>query len=205
MIANDNSVNIEKAKRAYHHGDLRAALVQAGLEQLKSRAVEDVSLREIARTAGVSATAVYRHFPDKAALLLALCMEGNEELGRFQHQAMQVAGGGKAGLDEVGRAYVRFALANPTLFRLMMSTVPAEDMTRQALEQTSSGMRLLRESIAHLTPQDASEEDRRIFAIQAWAHVHGLAMLMLDGLLPASDALIDQVIGGKPAAAKGAP
>jgi AcrR family transcriptional regulator len=202
MTSDDNSVNIKKAKRAYHHGDLRAALVQAGLEQLKSRAVEDVSLREIARSVGVSATAVYRHFPDKAALLLALCLAGTEELGRFQQQAMQAAGGGKTGFDEVGRAYVRFALSNPTLFRLIMSTVPAEDLTKQALEQTTSGMRLLRESIADLAPAGASEEDKRIFAIQSWAHVHGLAMLMLDGLLPASEALIDKVIDSSPIIAK---
>ena len=194
MTSNANSVNIESGKRGYHHGDLRQALIQAGLTQLKSRSVDEVSLREIARAVGVSATAVYRHFPDKAALLMALCYEGADDLGRLQHRAMAEAGGGKRGFDAVGKAYVRFALANPTLFRLMMSTAPAEDMTTQALEQTSSGMRLLRECIAQLVPEGVSDEDRRIFAIRAWAQVHGLAMLMLDGLIPPSDDLIDRVI-----------
>ena len=99
MSVNDNSVNIKNDKRGYHHGDLRSALVQAGLELLKTRSAEEVSLREIARLVGVSATAVYRHFPDKAALLGALCDEGGRELGRLQLEAMQKSGGGRAFLD----------------------------------------------------------------------------------------------------------
>jgi AcrR family transcriptional regulator len=125
MASNANSVNIESEKRGYHHGDLRSALVQAGLDLLKTRAPDAVSLREIARMAGVSATAVYRHFPDKQALLSALCDEGAEDLARLQQAAMAQAGGGRSGFDAVGRTYVRFALANPTLFRLMM-TAPVD-------------------------------------------------------------------------------
>ncbi len=65
MTYNDNSVNI----KSYHHGDLRSALVEEGLRLLAASDAEHLSLREIARNAGVSATAVYRHFPDKEALL----------------------------------------------------------------------------------------------------------------------------------------
>lgn len=195
MANNDNSVNIEKKKRGYHHGDLRAALVQAGLEQLKTRAVDDVSLREIARAAGVSATAVYRHFPDKQALLWALCDEGQEELARLQQAAMEQGGGGKAGFDEVGRVYVRFALANPALFRLIMSTSRGRDLTTDP--SGSAAMQLLLDGIGRMLPPEASEEQKRIAAIQAWAIVHGLAMLMLDGQIPPVPQLIDQVIDSR--------
>ena len=72
MAKNGNSVNIESSGERYHHGDLRRALIKKGMERLRKGAVDELSLREIARSVGVSATAVYRHFPDKAALLSAL-------------------------------------------------------------------------------------------------------------------------------------
>jgi hypothetical protein len=114
----------------------------------------------------------------------------------LQRAAMQAGGGGKAGFDAVGRAYVRFALANPTLFRLMMTTPHSSDMTEQPLDETSGGMRLLREGVAMLAPPSASDAEQRVLAIQSWAIVHGLAMLMLDGQVPPDDALIDEVING---------
>lgn len=194
MTSNANSVNIESEKRGYHHGDLRSALVQAGLNLLKTRAPDAVSLREIARMAGVSATAVYRHFPDKQALLSALCYEGGAELARLQQAAMEQAGGGVAGFDAVGRAYVRFALANPTLFRLMM-TAPVDPCDDDAtMAQDVFAKKILMENIAALAPANASPASQRVFALRAWSIVHGLAMLMLDGQVPAEDALIDAVI-----------
>jgi AcrR family transcriptional regulator len=194
MTSNANSVNIESEKRGYHHGDLRSALVQAGLDVLKTRAPDAVSLREIARMAGVSATAVYRHFPDKQALLSALCNEGGAELARLQQAAMEQAGGGVAGFDAVGRAYVRFALANPTLFRLMMTAPvdPCDD--DETLAQDVFAKKILMENIAALAPANASPASQRVFALRAWSIVHGLAMLMLDGQVPAEDALIDAII-----------
>ena len=161
MSVNDNSVNIKsdgaKAAGAYHHGDLRAAVIAAGLKE--------VSLREIARLVGVSATAVYRHFPDKAALLGALCDEGGRELGRLQLEAMQKSGGGRAGFDAVGRAYVRFALDNPTLFRMMMTTRQAVDFLDMPEGRDNSALQLLRDNIASLTPAGASPERNVMIAL----------------------------------------
>lgn len=194
MASNANSVNIENAKRGYHHGDLRSALVQAGLEMLKTRSADEVSLREIARLVGVSATAVYRHFPDKAALLGALCDEGGRELARLQVEAMQKSGGGRPGFDAVGRAYVRFALDNPTLFRMMMTTRPAVDFLDIQPDRDNSALQLLRENISTLVPAGATPEQRRIAALRAWSIVHGLAMLMLDKQVAVDEAVIDAVI-----------
>ena len=193
MSANDNSVNINSRKGSYHHGDLRAELIRIGLQHLSRVPSEDLSLREIAREAGVSATAVYRHFPDKRALESALCHAGAEQLGAEQSRAMDEAGGGQAGFNAVGRAYVRFALSNPALFRLISRTRAPADFFEGKSDWQSSAMRLLRDSVAALSGGDADAQ--RVQAIQSWAMVHGLAFLMLDGLVPADEALIDSVIG----------
>lgn len=96
-------VTVSTSKSSYHHGDLRAALVDAGMALLATRDADDLSLREVARQVGVSATAVYRHFPDKAALMAALAAAGLDMLGAAQHAAFDAAGGGAAGFLATGR------------------------------------------------------------------------------------------------------
>ena len=121
MAKNGNTVNIGSAGERYHHGDLRRALVLKGMERLAEGPAEDLSLRELARSVGLPATAVYRHFPDKAALLTELCIEGDRMLAEAFRKAMAKVKPGMEAFDEMGRAYVRFALAHPAIFRLMMS------------------------------------------------------------------------------------
>jgi AcrR family transcriptional regulator len=194
MINNDNSVNIENAERKYHHGDLRSALVAGGLELLKERAADDLSLREVARHVGVSATAVYRHFPDKQALLYALCREGGEELARLQLSATHDAGGGKAGFEASGRAYIYFALANPALYRLMMSTRPPVGFFDDGGTAVGGAMNMLKENVADMLPADASEMDNKVAALHSWALVHGISMLILDGLVKVDGPVLDALL-----------
>jgi AcrR family transcriptional regulator len=189
MSADGNSVNIEK--KPYHHGDLRATLIAEGLRLLAERDAESLSLREIARGAGVSPTSVYRHFPDKEALLTALAREGLAQLGAAQRAASDAVGGGDAGFRETGRAYVRFALAHPALFRLIFAS-PALVPAKGEHPAGSEAGDLLHANAARRAEQDGGEAGVR--AMQAWALVHGLAMLMLDGQIPADDSLIDRAI-----------
>lgn len=189
MAANDNSVNIEK--KSYHHGDLRAALIAEGMRLLDAGDADSLSLREVARKAGVSATSVYRHFPDKDALLSAIAQEGLAKLARVQRDAAEGAGGGIPGFAATGRAYVRFALANPALFRLIFAS-PARRAGDTAGEPEA--MTLLRENASRLAQADIDDAATAVQAARSWSLVHGLAMLMLDGQLPADDALIDRVI-----------
>jgi len=177
---------LKSPARSYHHGDLRSALVEAGLKALETTPAADLSLRQLARDVGVSATAVYRHFPDKAALLSALAGEGIERLGVFQQAA--AASPQPGGFAATGRAYVRWALAHPALFRLIFIHSCPDGA---AVFGTSTAARMLQDHAAALTP-DPAQAQRLV--IQAWSVVHGLAMLMLDGQLPADDALIDRVI-----------
>lgn len=195
MSDNDNSVNIDPRPRDYHHGDLRAALVDAGLKRLKSGSVAALSLREVARDVGVSATAVYRHFPDKAALLAELCKRGAAELAATQAEAMTRAGGGQKGFLATGGAYVRYAVANPALFRLMMAHMPSGGLAGSDASDDQA-LRLLRENVSALLPEGASEEERLYGMAMSWAQVHGLAMLMLDGQMPVSEDLISAFESG---------
>lgn len=176
--------------RTYHHGDLRAALVAAGLRALETTDVSEISLRALARDVGVSATAVYRHFPDKRALLGAMALAGLAQLGEMQQRAAMEAG--DEAFSATGRAYVRFALANPGLFRLVFTHC---ELRGDGLPEGNLAADMLLGSAAKFTGGDKAAARR--FAVQAWALVHGLAMLMLDGQLPADEALIDQVIDGR--------
>lgn len=186
MTSDANSVNI----KSYHHGGLRSAAIAEGLGQLEAGSVEGVSLRAIARNIGVSATALYRHFPDKMALLKALGQHGLERLGQEQWAATRAAGGGLEGFTMAGRAYVRFALRHPALFRLVMSCYPLANPDPDG----SDAMALLRASISELLPEGSSAEVQQAAVLQCWSMVHGLAMLMLDGMVPADDAIIEATI-----------
>ena len=180
-------------KKSYHHGDLRTALIEAGLTLLETRAADDLGLREVARAVGVSPTAIYRHFPDKRALMVALAGEGLARLAVAQRAASEAAGGGVAGFSATGAAYVRFALANPALFRLIFANSGKGDLL--AGQPEDEAFAFLRANATALAK--AVGGDAQIVALQAWAIAHGLAMLMLDGQIPADESTIDAVVTGE--------
>lgn len=193
MASNDNTVNIKEARSGYHHGDLRAAVIEEGLRLLETGTADTLSLREVARNVGVSAPAVYRHFPDKAAFLKALAKEGLAQLAAAQAAAAQ--GRGAGGFAESGRAYVRFALANPGLFRLVFTTNTGSPPDLANDPEGSAGWQLHR----HVTGAiggGAGEAAVRVLAYRAWSLVHGLAMLVLDGQIARdeAEAMIGQII-----------
>lgn len=197
MSENDNTVNMGAEKSRYHHGDLRAALIEEGLKLIGSGPAEALSLREIARKAGVSATAVYRHFPDKAALLGALCAEGHSMMAAAFREAMAGKQDVLSAFVAMGRAYVQFALNHPALFRLMMAQPGAGPgrLLRPCEEgRVEDGMAMLVQALDDLYGRDMPAGLRETRRLKSWALVHGLAMLMLDGQVPAEPALIDAVI-----------
>ena len=173
--------------KSYHHGDLRAALVEAGLKALQSQEIGEISLRQLAREVGVSPTAVYRHFPDKDALLSALAQAGIAQMAEWQKAAARGAGSSDA-FAATGRAYVRWALAHPSLFRLVFGQCREVGQTVFGDNEAAQLLRSFAQGIA------GDEAGAQRLMLQAWAVVHGLAMLMLDGQLPKNDALIDQVV-----------
>lgn len=165
---------------------MRKALIEAGLRHLEADGAGEISLRQLARESGVSAAAVYRHFPDKKALLAALAEEGFTRLGAAQEDAAAAAGGGPEGFAATGRAYVRFALRHPALFRLAFAHA---DSVFDVTAEDHLASRLLQEYAR------AYGGDRApILALQAWSVAHGLAMLMLDGNVPRDEHIIEAVI-----------
>ena len=196
MSADANTVNIEigaAPARGYHHGDLRDALIEAGMGLLEQRNSERLSLREVARAVGVSATAVYRHFPDKDALMGAIAARGFMLLGAMQIQAASDQDALEA-FKAVGVAYVRFALQNPAVFRLMFSCAPPRDLFGLQKEEQNAPLRLLRDNVASLAPPGLSDAARKIASISAWSLVHGLAVLLLDRMVEADESEIAAIV-----------
>ena len=191
---NANSVNIKMNKPSYHHGDLRVALIEEALAQIERGNLEDLSLREVARSVGVSATAVYRHFPSKDDLLKALAQHGLVLLGEQQRKAAAKSSSAEA-FAQTGRAYVRFALKHPNLFRLVFIHSPGH-MRQDTDGPKGSAAWQLRNNVAKALGPHATREQVFAAVLRAWALVHGLAMLILDGQVDrkAAEALIDRVI-----------
>jgi AcrR family transcriptional regulator len=178
----------------YHHGDLRRALLDAGMQMLETVGAEDLGLRELARVVGVSAAAPYRHFDNKTALLEALAVTGFRDFALAVDAAARDVAPGER-LDAMGRAYVKFALEHASLFRLMFSPELKRD-ARPTLRMAADA------AFASLRIATANEGDGRIAALKAWAQVHGLAVLLLDGQIALRadediEALIAAVIADK--------
>ena len=165
-------------KSAYHHGDLRSALIEAGLAVLAEEGdPAALSLREAARRAGVSAMAPYRHFADKDALLAAIATIGFERLAAVLRVA-DAAAAPLAALRAQGVAYVAFACANPALFRLMFGAgAPAK--ANELAAAANASFKLLADRVASIVPPHEAV-DR---TLADWSLVHGLAMLAVDGQL----------------------
>ncbi|GAA2979262.1 AcrR family transcriptional regulator [Microbacterium terrae] len=161
----------------YHHGDLRAALLDAATEMLEAGA--SFSLRAVARHANVSQSAPYRHFADREALESALAVRGFHELRGRLSQGGRLAAS-EAELTEFAVAYVGFALQHPAVFRLMFGQ-PCDDRNDERVLAAGELHTLLEDSIsqvyAHIDPAP--------LATALWALTHGLAFLHLDGKLTA--------------------
>ena len=157
----------------YHHGDLRRALLEAALVILERDGEAGIQLRDLARAVNVSPAAPYRHVDSRAALLESLAVIGFQ---RFTRKMEDAAAANPPRLRTVlGRTYVQFALDNPELFRLMFSP--------QVRKDNRPGLRMAADAafatLRHVTGEDT--KSNRIAALGAWARVHGLAVLLLDG------------------------
>jgi AcrR family transcriptional regulator len=163
----------------YHHGDLRNALIQAAGQVLVEKGAAGLSLREVAKVAGVSHAAPYRHFRDKAALMRALAQAGFERLA----SAINTAADSKPHnpeqkLIEAGVAYVRLAVQNPEITQLMFGgTVEPQD-DRAYLTASASAyeslLGIIEEGVEHGAFRQRAPQE---LALVAWTSMHGMAML----------------------------
>ncbi|WP_319459008.1 TetR/AcrR family transcriptional regulator [Micromonospora sp. RTP1Z1] len=159
--------------RGYHHGDLRRALLAAAVEAIGESGPAALSLRDLARRAGVSHAAPAHHFGDKAGLLTALAVEGFDLLA----EALRRPGDD---LLEIGVAYVRFAADHRAHFEVMFAPgLYRADDPEVAAARARAGA-ALRGGVAALPAGSTPDRD----ALAAWSIVHGFATLWLAGALP---------------------
>lgn len=196
--------------KAYHHGNLREALVETSLEILERDGVAGLGLRAAARAAGVSQTAPYHHFDGKEGLLAAVAALGfREQKGEQQRIAEESARLGRSAADavlELGVGYVRFARKSPELFKLMFGPEISDRSKHPELAEAyaaayTSIEDATRERMIELRGE-APPEDLVVEVASAWSTVHGLATLLIDGRLrpgesamPEEDELVRRVIG----------
>jgi AcrR family transcriptional regulator len=164
----------------YHHGDLRAACLRAAMELLEQDGAAGLSVRAVARHAGVSPGAPYRHYADRDALVSAVAAEGYRELAG-NLSAAHPSPSTPDDLATVAVAYVQFALERPALFRTMFSD-PCDGDSSERVAATGA----VAEYVGALVRRAFSGADPEALSIAIWAVVHGLAFLYLDGKLDAS-------------------
>jgi AcrR family transcriptional regulator len=163
-------------RSAYHHGDLRTALLAAGREALRVGRLESFSLRELSRTVGVTPTAAYRHFRDKEELLEAIAIAGFGEL-REALRASAPSAAGAPSVEALVVAYRSFAHAHADLVQLMFQPQAKRGANRSKREDAAG--ECLAEFVAAVADRDAGDDpaDAIRAAVMVWSAVHGFAML----------------------------
>jgi AcrR family transcriptional regulator len=174
-----------KPRRPYHHGNLRRALLDEALATIRAEGVDGLTLREIGARLGVSRTALYRHFADKRALLTAVATEGFRTLRQQLVTAWEEGGRGRAAFQSMGVAYVRFAVANPSHYRVMFGgVVDAQPREPELAVEATGAFQALVDALATLKRDGVVRgDDTVLMARFVWAVVHGVVMLAIDGQL----------------------
>jgi AcrR family transcriptional regulator len=174
----------------YHHGDLRHALLEEAARTIQHEGVAGLTLRAVGERLGVSRTALYRHFTDKAALLSAVARDGFRMLRLALLDAWTGGGGGRRGFEAMGLAYVRFAVANPSHYRVMFGGFLARPSPDPELAEEAAGafQVLVDALVAQQKVGLIRADDPQQLARLIWALVHGISMLAIDGHFQHQDA-----------------
>ena len=171
---------LKKKQRAYHHGDLKASMIQAALDLVREKGPRGFTLNEASRTAGVSVSAPYNHFKDKDALLIEIVQLGNRTLETELRMAAETREKPAERLIAVFLAYIEFATLHPDLFAVMfqsgMDKSPYPDVHASARKAFAVAGDLASE----IEPSpDAAQE----LALAIWTMAHGFATLTADGAI----------------------
>jgi len=174
---------VKRTKRNYHHGNLRAALIQDGLELIEQKGISALTLREIGTRLGVSRSAAYGHFKDKAALLAAIREAGFLEFGNALQKARNSAAGFAAQMDAMSVAYFNFAKEHPAHFEVMFNALLEAGGGTAA--ETGRVFAMLKEIIGEAQQRgEVRQGDPALLARVVWALVHGVSMLQRDSADP---------------------
>ena len=174
-------------KKSYHHGDLKNALIKAGVEILAKEGVSGLSLRKVAQKAGVSHTAPYSHFADKQALIAAISTEGFRQLyKRVSAVIDEYQTKPSTQLVEVAWAYVQFAMDDPDRFKVMFSGVlEKEKEYPEFVAESQRSFQLVKMIVeANQTSGKLRSGSSGLAALSVWGIIHGFVMLLLEGQIP---------------------
>lgn len=179
-------------KGRYHHGDLRAALVEAARMLVEERGPERLTMSDASRAAGVSTAAPYRYFADRDELLNAVALAGMER----QHAAMLAGGevhplGSEAAVTAIGLAYVNFATREPGVFKLMFSLTRTHAQQPPLLQKGRDTFGVLLRHLAHRDALPADDPSILLRGLKLWTFVHGLSFLLIDDKVSAMEIPLD--------------
>lgn len=168
-------------KERYHHGDLRAGLIEAARQLVEERGPERLTMSEASRAAGVSTAAPYRYFADRDELLNAVALEGMER----QHEAMRAGGerhplGSDAAVTAIGLAYVDFATRERGVFRLMFSLTRTHAQHPELLQKGWDTFDVLLRHLVHRYALPLDDPAILVRGLKLWTFVHGLSFLLID-------------------------
>jgi AcrR family transcriptional regulator len=174
--------------RGYHHGDLRQALISAGLALVEEGGADALSVREVARRAGVSSAAPFRHFPSRIALLTAIA---EEAMRRFHQEFVRVlesapADDPLARFRAIGVAYLRWAFRNPTHFQVLSDRTLFDFDGATELRRRDQEIREAMEAAvtAAIRQGQLRSDDVRLLQLTGRGLVYGLARMQVDGHMP---------------------
>lgn len=173
--------NDTKKRFKYHHGNLRDALVLAALDILQTHGIEHLSLRTLARATGVTQAAPYSHFKDKNALLAAIAETGFRRLALCMAEAATGQRDPVLRIEKLMTGYVRFALENRPLFRLMFAHELADMKPFPTLAMTAG--KSYAQFSAALSAQNAPQHDTGFMTVAVWSLCQGLSSLLVDDKL----------------------
>ena len=162
-----------RAVKPYHHGDLRNGLLDAARTILEEEDLSQLTLRAVARKAGVSHAAPYRHFPNHEALLVELSLEGFRELRQMVADAAKAPGAESDRTAHIGAAYMGFVAKRPAVTRLMFG---GQLPNREKFPELGEAADAVGKEIGNALPDPA-------LGLAVWSAVHGLAMLVLENVI----------------------
>ncbi|MBI5960898.1 MAG: TetR/AcrR family transcriptional regulator [Chloroflexi bacterium] len=172
----------------YHHGDLKNALIRAGIEILSKEGMQALSLRNVAKKAGVSHAAPYAHFADKQALIAAIAAEGYKKLYQQLVTAQNSTNDPLARLLAVAHAYIQFAIDEADHFKITFSgVVEVEQNYPEYVEQSKQCFGLVVAVVADCQAEGTLlQGDTQLIAVSIWASIHGFVLLLQGNQLPST-------------------
>ncbi len=178
-------------RKNYHHGDLKNALIQAGIEILSEEGASGLSLRKVARKAGVSHAAPYAHFADKQNLIAAIASDGHQKLNeRLQTVMTHYPDDPLQQLISAAWAYVQFGLDAPAHYKITFSGVIQDEHSHPEFMHFSQGNLQILKGIVDRCREAGilyfTDTDAEMQVVGLWGLIHGLVSLMIQGQVPGS-------------------